>query len=551
MSFVHDLYVNNDLYVTRNAVINGDLRVNGTTTNVDTVNLNVKDSHIYLNKDYTDTVLHKGGIVLNTNSVIANITDTTSQITAPSTITTVGSGTFNAGQKIIISGTTSNNGTYTVVSHTTTALVIVEATLTTETVAGTISLISDSVAAGGFTAATTVVTSGTASFSTNDLIQISTTSNTFSGNESNIGIYQVASHVGTVLTISTASDFAQNTFTATTTFPETNDVNLLIITKVDVSLIQLNTAGIWQTTSGSTSTAVAANLKTILLSGTAALETNITLTDTTNQILLSHTGGTTNVTTLNIADPAQTSVYTVPDSGATANFIMSEGAQTLNGVYTIGSSTGSLILQDSNQTHAYTIAAGNLTANSTYTLPSLDGAHTFVCSNDTSGQILVADGLVGTPAYAFTSDPNTGMFVDGNSLNFAYNGSSIFEVNASGIVINGSIKPTGTILESVKAWAGAGPHAMTISGVGSERVQYVTHTAAATINLPDVITGGVANDGLKFTIVNLLTADFTLTIGTADASTIDNEVLTTIGLVRRNQRFTLQWLNATSCWYIV
>lgn len=59
----------------------------------------------------------------------------------------------------------------------------------------------------------------------------------------------------------------------------------------------------------------------------------LTATNTTNQIVL----GTTNTTTISSTAPSASRVYTIQDAGAAANFIMSEGAQTINGVKTFGS----------------------------------------------------------------------------------------------------------------------------------------------------------------------------------------------------------------------
>lgn len=61
--------------------------------------------------------------------------------------------------------------------------------------------------------------------------------------------------------------------------------------------------------------------------------TTYTGTATTNQILL----GTTNVTTISSVAPSSSQVLTIPDPGAAASFVMTEGAATINGVKTFGS----------------------------------------------------------------------------------------------------------------------------------------------------------------------------------------------------------------------
>ena len=60
-----------------------------------------------------------------------------------------------------------------------------------------------------------------------------------------------------------------------------------------------------------------------------------TLTATTNQLVL----GTTNTTTLNAVAPASSRVYTIPDAGGAASFVMTEGAQTINGNKTLSGVT--------------------------------------------------------------------------------------------------------------------------------------------------------------------------------------------------------------------
>lgn len=59
----------------------------------------------------------------------------------------------------------------------------------------------------------------------------------------------------------------------------------------------------------------------------------ITQNDTTNQIVL----GVTNTTTISATAPAASRVLTIPDPGGAASFVMTEGAQTVNGAKTLGS----------------------------------------------------------------------------------------------------------------------------------------------------------------------------------------------------------------------
>lgn len=66
--------------------------------------------------------------------------------------------------------------------------------------------------------------------------------------------------------------------------------------------------------------------------GSAPVAPSYTATATTNQLLL----GTTNTYTVSATAPAASRVITLADPGAAASFVMSEGAQTVNGLKTLG-----------------------------------------------------------------------------------------------------------------------------------------------------------------------------------------------------------------------
>lgn len=71
------------------------------------------------------------------------------------------------------------------------------------------------------------------------------------------------------------------------------------------------------------------------INGALTLTSALNVTPTTNQVVL----GVTNTTTLNAVAPAASRVYTIPDSGADATFVMTEGAQTVNGAKTFSNLT--------------------------------------------------------------------------------------------------------------------------------------------------------------------------------------------------------------------
>lgn len=71
----------------------------------------------------------------NVEVIATGVDDTPTNFPTTTTITTTGSDTFNAGDIVVIAGSTSNDGSYTVVSHSGTTLTVVE-TLTVEASTG-------------------------------------------------------------------------------------------------------------------------------------------------------------------------------------------------------------------------------------------------------------------------------------------------------------------------------------------------------------------------------------------------------------------------------
>ncbi len=135
----------------------------------------------------------------------------------------------------------------------------------------------------------------------------------------------------------------------------------------------LNFGGAGNNTLGTdTSDRLVYNGAIITPSGGAFTGTHITLTDTTNQIIL----GTTNTTTINSVAPAASRVYTVPDAGGAASFLLTVGAATITGAKTFASSA--LLLQENGGTDVATIAVASLATGRTYTVPDAGGAADFL-----------------------------------------------------------------------------------------------------------------------------------------------------------------------------
>jgi hypothetical protein len=569
MSIVNDLYVLNNLDVSGtavidgNATITGDLLVSGTTTSIDSSNVNIKDSHVLLNKDYVTVAGKSGGLIVNYLPTVTN----------------------------------------------------------------------DTVASNGFDSTTTVDTTGVDTFASGDFIQLSGTV----GDQSNLGLFEVSTHVANVLTIAVTSDYCQTAFVVDTTLGA-------VITKVNIGINQCNTSGTWQSIIGSSSGGL--TTKNFLLTGDAPSNTTQTLTDETDQLLM----GTTGVITLS-AVGAEDATITLPDSGGvndtvayltlaqtltnktlttpniTANggfkytivpatigvnanitlplltgsdsFTVNDHAQTLaaktltlpkindtssdhtytfavseliadrtvtlplltgNDEFTFNSHAQTLAaktltlpkINDNSSDHTYTFAVSELTADRTVTLPLLVGNDEFVfrqhlqtLTNKTlvspvlTGTTKNVNGSVGAPSYSFTNATTSGLFYDGaNSIDLAFGGNAIVEVAATGIVVNGSVTMD-NIVENVKAYSGVGAHVL---GTDGQRVNTVSHTTASSVTLPDG-----PSQGTKYTIVNIFTG--TVTINRSGTDTIDDNASTSLTMSTRYQRTTLQYIG--TIWYIV
>ncbi len=112
-------------------------------------------------------------------------------------------------------------------------------------------------------------------------------------------------------------------------------------------------------------------------SGTKTFSAAITISATTNQFVL----GTTNTTTITSPAPAASRVYTIPDAGGAADFLLTVGAQTITGAKTFASSA--LLLQEAGSTDVVTIAVATLATGRTYTVPDAGGSADFVMTAGT------------------------------------------------------------------------------------------------------------------------------------------------------------------------
>jgi hypothetical protein len=124
------------------------------------------------------------------------------------------------------------------------------------------------------------------------------------------------------------------------------------------------------------------------INGSRTFSSSIAITPTTNQLVL----GTTNTTTVNATAPTASRVYTIPDSGANSNFVMTDGAQTVNGSKSFSSgipitATSNQLVLSGTASFTYTITTSAPTASRVYTITDVGGAANFIMSagNQTLG----------------------------------------------------------------------------------------------------------------------------------------------------------------------
>lgn len=373
----------------------------------------------------------------------------------------------------------------------------------------------DTVAAGGFTAVTTVATTAVTVFAAGDIIQISGTDET-----GNNGIFEVASHAANVLTIKALPllDFVQNLFTVDIDSPGGD------ITKITVSVLSANT-GTWQAASGDSSSGF--TYDDILTTGSI--------------------GG--------VSHSALSGLVASDDHTQYALLAGRSGGQTLS-----GGSVGSEDL--------------TLRSNSVDNEGAVRITGTDVASSIATGALVVSGGVgIATALWVGTSVNSTNYNSDGVSVNSMTIGDdmtgalqSIFigqnlgdsgDSGDAGVIIgsdvnrtrfNGSIVYDGPMAEEITDEANLNVTITAFNQLnGSTRF---TNVGNVTYTLPDSATGsafmGNSGDGVKLTFINSA-ATGTKTIAVGGTTTIDG--LSSIVLTSQYERITLVYSSADDRYY--
>jgi len=248
----------------------------------------------------------------------------------------------------------------------------------------------------------------------------------------------------------------------------------------------------------------------------------LSATDVANQIVL----GTGNTTTMNSAVPAADRVYTLADAGADADFVMSEGAQTINGAKTFSSLIASDLVAETlsatdvaNQIvlgtgNTATVSAAAPAASRVYTLADAGADANFVMSEGAqtvNGAKTFSDFTVSTEI-AFGADlwnfvvgggDNLSIFdtADNEYMRFIQNGLVIFQRNLklegdTLIIGNGTVDTPRVIFEnssSVPAFQIAVDEAGSIMDFQDEAnatIFRLSHGASTGASVADVLLVG-------------------------------------------------------------
>lgn len=226
------------------------------------------------------------------------------------------------------------------------------------------------------------------------------------------------------------------------------------------------------------------------IGGIKTFSSGAVISATTNQLVF----GTTNTVTITSPAPAASRVHTIPDV-ISANFVMSEGAQSINGAKTFASSvtisptTNQLVFGVTNTT---TITSPAPVASRVYTIPDAGGAASFVMN---AGTNTIAGTLTLPATVSYTSA--------GSIVKSGVGALTITNASAAGLTFAGTgtvSAPTGTYTLAGLSLGNVFTVAQTISAATNQIVLGTTNTttinsaapaASRTYNIIDA--GGAAD----------------------------------------------------------
>ena len=536
---------------TGDITVAGNLTVSGTTFVVNTEEVLVEDNALYLNAGYTSTSAMKGGLVLNylpTSTVdtvaatgfVAGVglyatgTATMASVLAGHTFsvktvafTAVNGGAVPANQTFDMSGTdiqtaaslvaaindaasqalisaVATTGVVCAAANGGTAIVTLTASVVGNTgnfalaqTGGTISLSGATMTQASTNP--TVSTTGGATFSATDLIQI-----TGATNAANNGLFEVLSHAANVLTIRGVGATAnvlmvtQDQFVTDTTVAGS-------ICKVNVSIIQANTDGNWEVGKGSSNAISFAELGTsgaLTLDGAYNGGHSITVDDGAVSLVQSKTTETTGTLAVTYAASAFTGTphgIVVDMSTATSVTNGSDvygmslkgkanaGAGTTIGLYVDSGWDGAGIQLIDDQKIAF---GTTLSTAPTLYYDTSAGNKLILAGGSTSEEILVQTNN-NTSSITLDAMTNSGtgtLTLKGTTINMSAGDDDSGALNIFTTADGGAA----TSVASIAIYTGLGQNA-----VNSGAVSMYTGTAAATTGAVDIYTGDSSAVGLS------------------------------------------------------
>jgi len=137
------------------------------------------------------------------------------------------------------------------------------------------------------------------------------------------------------------------------------------------------------------------------IAGVKSFTSNINLTQTTNQLQF----GTGQVITLTAPTPASSLTYTIPDVGTAASFVMTAGAQTINGNKTFNGAISFASLNITNTSNQFQLGAGNTVTISAPT-PAISSLYTIPDVGPSASFVMTAGAQTISGVKSFTSNIN-------------------------------------------------------------------------------------------------------------------------------------------------
>lgn len=216
------------------------------------------------------------------------------------------------------------------------------------------------------------------------------------------------------------------------------------------------------------------------ITGVTVSSATLAATATTNQIALGDIAGGNGVTINSVAPASADLIYTIPDAGANASFVMTEGAQTINGTKTFGSPIAGSV----------TGSAASFTGNLAGDVTGPQGTTAVALVGGVSA-VNVASGATAANAATDANTASTIVKRDASG-NFA---ATLITADLAGNVTAPSVK------------IGATPNVSTITSLATAPQAVSLPNAAGTIVLSSTIGSATVGGDLNGSIGNALIAD--------------------------------------------